>query len=87
MTTGVKSQFTGGAALHVRCATSFNFENGQPDVLFVFSCTGLGVTLRRPQAQMQATDALMEEQRFVVGPIDSWMTSFAEWAANTTEYR
>ena len=36
---------------------------------------------------MQATDALMEDQQFAVGPVDSWMTSFVEWAANTTEYR
>ncbi|CAM9351148.1 unnamed protein product, partial [Laminaria digitata] len=38
------------------------------------------------QVQMQATDALMEQQRFAVGPVDSWMTSFAVWAANATEY-
>lgn len=38
------------------------------------------------QAQMQATDALMEEQQFSEGPVDSWLTSFATWAANTTEY-
>lgn len=36
---------------------------------------------------MQATDALMEEQQFSEGPVDSWLTSFATWAANTTEYR
>lgn len=38
------------------------------------------------QVQIQATDAMMEEQNLVVGPIDSWLTSFVAWA-NATEYR
>lgn len=29
---------------------------------------------------------MMEDQEFVVGPIDSWLTSFVVWA-NATEYR
>eukprot|EP00752_Nemacystus_decipiens_P003669 g3381.t1 len=37
------------------------------------------------QAQMQATDALMVEQRHVVGPVTSWLSSFVEWAANSTD--
>ncbi|CAM9122089.1 unnamed protein product, partial [Laminaria digitata] len=37
-------------------------------------------------AQMQATDALMENQSHATGPIKSWMTSFALWAANSTRY-
>lgn len=36
---------------------------------------------------MQATDALMEQQVHSTGPITSWMTSFAEWAENSTDYR
>lgn len=36
---------------------------------------------------MQETDALMEEQEFISGPLDSWLSSFLVWAANNTEYR
>lgn len=39
------------------------------------------------QAEMQATDALMEQQAHATGPITSWMTSFAAWAENSTNYR
>eukprot|EP00904_Undaria_pinnatifida_P008217 jgi/Undpi1/4525/HiC_scaffold_18.g07879.m1 len=39
------------------------------------------------QAQMQATDALMEEQTHSTGPTKAWITSFVKWAANNTEYR
>ncbi|CAM9472679.1 unnamed protein product, partial [Ascophyllum nodosum] len=38
------------------------------------------------QAQMQETDELMEEQQYVSGPIDSWLSSFLVWATNGTEY-
>ncbi|CAN0269125.1 unnamed protein product, partial [Ascophyllum nodosum] len=38
------------------------------------------------QAQMQQTDDLMEEQRYISGPIDSWLSSFLDWAANETDY-
>lgn len=36
---------------------------------------------------MHATDALMVQQEFVVGPIESWLSSFVAWTANGTEYR
>ena len=36
---------------------------------------------------MQETDELMEEQQYVSGPIDSWLSSFLVWATNGTEYR
>lgn len=39
------------------------------------------------QAQIQATDALMVEQRHVVGPVTSWLSSFVQWAANSTDLR
>lgn len=39
------------------------------------------------QAQIQATDALMVEQEFVDGPVESWLASFVAWAANNTEFR
>lgn len=39
------------------------------------------------QAQVQATDALMVEQKFIEGPIESWLTSFVAWAAGTSAYR
>lgn len=39
------------------------------------------------QAQVQATDALMVEQKFSEGPIESWLTSFVAWAADTSAYR
>eukprot|EP00904_Undaria_pinnatifida_P008203 jgi/Undpi1/4512/HiC_scaffold_18.g07866.m1 len=38
------------------------------------------------QAQVQETDQTLTEGEFVVGPITSWLTSFVEWAANSTEY-
>lgn len=38
------------------------------------------------QAQIQATDDLMLDQRFLSGPLDSWLSSFIAWAANGTEY-
>ena len=41
----------------------------------------------RQQAQIQATDALMVEQRHVVGPVSSWLSSFVEWATNRTDLR
>lgn len=39
------------------------------------------------QVQIQETDALMKEQEFISGPLESWLSSFVEWAANNTEYR
>lgn len=39
------------------------------------------------QAQIQATDELMVEQRHVLGPVSSWLSSFVEWAADSTAYR
>lgn len=39
------------------------------------------------QAQIQATDAMMVEQKFVVGPVTSWLSFFLEWSSNNTEYR
>eukprot|EP00904_Undaria_pinnatifida_P008204 jgi/Undpi1/4513/HiC_scaffold_18.g07867.m1 len=39
------------------------------------------------QAQLQATNELMTDGQYVVGPVTSWLTSFVEWADNTTEYR
>ena len=39
------------------------------------------------QAQLQATNELMIDGQYVVGPVTSWLTSFVEWADNTTEYR
>lgn len=39
------------------------------------------------QVQMQETDALMQEQEYISGPLDSWLSSFLVWAANSTEYR
>eukprot|EP00903_Cladosiphon_okamuranus_P010290 g9741.t1 len=38
------------------------------------------------QAQIQATEALMVEQRHVVGPVASWLVSFVDWAANGTDH-
>ncbi|CAM9372874.1 unnamed protein product, partial [Hapterophycus canaliculatus] len=38
------------------------------------------------QAQIQATDALMVEQMFVVGPVTSWLSYFLAWSSNNTEY-
>lgn len=42
--------------------------------------------LTRRQAQIHATDALMVEQKHVVGPVSSWLASFVEWA-NSTDLR
>lgn len=39
------------------------------------------------QAGIQATDALMVEQKHVVGPVTSWLSSFVAWAANSTDLR
>lgn len=41
----------------------------------------------RKQAQIQATDALMVEQEFMSGPVESWLTSFVTWAENSADYR
>ncbi|CBN79522.1 similar to Patched domain-containing protein 3 [Ectocarpus siliculosus] len=38
------------------------------------------------QAQIQGTDSLMVDQRFVVGPITSWLSGLLSWTANHTEY-
>ena len=39
------------------------------------------------QAEIQATDERMLEEEYVVGPVDSWLNSFVEWAGASTEYR
>lgn len=39
------------------------------------------------QAIVQATDALMEDQKHFTGPIDSWLTSFVKWASASDEFR
>jgi len=39
------------------------------------------------QAIIQATDALMEDQKHFTGPIDSWLSSFTLWAASSGEFR
>lgn len=36
---------------------------------------------------MQSTDELMLENEFVEGPVDSWLTSFIEWAEASDTYR
>ncbi|CAN0119730.1 unnamed protein product, partial [Pylaiella littoralis] len=38
------------------------------------------------QAQIQATDELMADQRFVIGPVRSWLSDFIDWTANSTVY-
>lgn len=45
------------------------------------------ILFRFVQAQIQTTDTLLEEQRFITGPIESWLSSFVAWADNGTEYR
>ena len=69
------------------CALCLTFEVGRLGLMVSCDRVGVVVVPRVRQAQIQATDALMEEQQFAVGPVDSWMTSFAEWAANMSEYR
>lgn len=39
------------------------------------------------QAQIQATDDLMVEQTFVVGPVTSWLSHFLVWSTDNPEYR
>jgi len=59
-------------------------------VIYVYSTyksLSLSRSLLFSQVQMQETDALMEEQEFISGPLDSWLSSFLVWAANSTEYR
>lgn len=43
-------------------------------------------TNRHLQAQIQATDELMVDQEFVVGPVTAWLPNFIYWA-NSTGYR
>ncbi|CBN79517.1 conserved unknown protein [Ectocarpus siliculosus] len=38
------------------------------------------------QAEMQSTDDLLLENEFVEGPVDSWLTSFIEWAESSDTY-
>ena len=39
------------------------------------------------QAEILATDERMLAEEYVVGPVDSWLSSFVEWAGASTEYR
>lgn len=55
-------------------------------------CFGSLVSLRYPifvfvQAEIQATDERMLAESYAVGPVDSWLDSFVEWAGTSTEYR
>lgn len=63
-------------------------------LVYIASCTApfhqqLAHTLLfvSEQTEIQATDALMLDQQFVTGPLDSWLTSFVAWAENSTDYR
>eukprot|EP00752_Nemacystus_decipiens_P008590 g7670.t1 len=38
------------------------------------------------QAEILDTDQRMLEEEYVVGPLDSWLSSFIEWAGASTEY-
>lgn len=39
------------------------------------------------QVEIQVTDERMLQEEYVVGPVDSWLNSFIEWAGTSTEYR